>query len=303
MNRALAVVVAVVLVLSSCRSVSSEPDAVAGPHVDRGLRGRYADVDQGLRGRHGHRRPRAPRPTRHRRLRSPTAPAWLGTRVLPLRDDGFGEVLPTPPDLVERRFDTIDLLEPPADDTFEATIREVPDDVVARSTWQQACPVGLDDLRYVTVSFWGFDDRAHTGELLVNARIANAVVEIFRQLHATRFPVEEMRIVAPYELDLEPTGDGNNTTAFICRPAVGSTSWSEHALGLAIDVNPFHNPYVKGDLVLPELASAYVDRDDVRPGMILEDDMVIGAFADAGFVWGGTWRSLKDYMHFSTSGR
>jgi hypothetical protein len=111
-----------------------------------------------------------------------------------------------------------------------------------------------------------------------------------------------MRVITAEEIDAHPTGDGNDTTSFACRPAVGSASWSQHAFGLAIDINPFHNPYLKGDLVLPELASAYVDRENTRPGMITEGDVVTEAFADIGWGWGGNWSSLKDWMHFSLSG-
>ena len=83
----------------------------------------------------------------------------------------------------------------------------------------------------------------------------------------------------------------------------GATLFSQHAYGLAVDVNPFQNPYLKGDLVLPELASSYRDRDRHRPGMILADDPVVRAFASIGWTWGGTWRSLKDLQHFSANGR
>ena len=230
-------------------------------------------------------------------------PEWLGTRPLPLRPDGFGQVLPTPPELVDRRIPTIDLLPPPDDDRFAATNTAVPADVVARSSWQPACPVGLDELRYLTVSFWGFDDRAHTGELLVNAAFADDMVEVFRRLFEARFAIEEMRIIRAEEIDAHPTGDGNTTTSFVCRPAVGSGTWSRHAYGLAVDVNPFHNPYVKGDLVLPELASAYVDRAGDRPGVIHEGDSATQAFDDMGWSWGGRWNTLDDFMHFSDNGR
>ena len=111
-----------------------------------------------------------------------------------------------------------------------------------------------------------------------------------------------MRITRLDELDAPPTGDGNNTGAFACRPTVGQTTFSQHAYGLAIDVNPFQNPYVKGDLVLPELSSAYLDRGDVRAGMILPGDVVVDAFAAIGWEWGGDWRTLKDYQHFSQNG-
>lgn len=107
---------------------------------------------------------------------------------------------------------------------------------------------------------------------------------MFRKLHEARFSIEQMRVITAEEIDAHLTGDWNDTTSFVCRPAVGSTSWSQHAYGTGIDINPFHNPYVKGDLVLPELASAYLDRENVRPGMIIEGDVVTLAYAEIG--WG-----------------
>ena len=160
------------------------------------------------------------------------------------------------------------------------------------------------DLRYVTVSFHGFDDAVHTGELVVAATEAQDLVSVFRRLFRARFPIEEMRLPATTDLEAPPTGDGNNTAAFVCRPTTGQSSgFSAHAYGLAIDVNPFLNPYLKGDLVLPERASAYLDRGRVRPGMIEPGDVVVRAFAAIGWSWGGDFTSLKDYQHFSATGR
>lgn len=229
-------------------------------------------------------------------------PDWLGTRPLPLRPDGHGEVLPTPPELTDRRLETIDLLEPPASEEFAASIEVIPPDVLARSSWTDDCPVTLDELRYVTVSHYGFDGRLHTGEMIVNAAVAEDVVGVFATLHEERFPIEQMRVTTLDEVDDHPTGDFNETGSFVCRSAVGSDNWSRHAYGLAIDVNPFNNPYVKDDLVIPELASAYANRDDLRPGMIVPGDVVTVAFAEIGWEWGGNWSTLKDWMHFSTTG-
>jgi hypothetical protein len=236
-------------------------------------------------------------------------PTWLGTRVLPLAADGFGQRLATPEELVDRRLVTPTLPDPtppppPADGGFDASITGVPPAVAARSTWHEGCPVTLAELRYVTVTFHGFDDRTHTGELLVHEGVANDVVRVFAALHAERFPIEELRIIAADELSAPPTGDGNVTSAFVCRATVGGSRWSDHAFGRAIDVNPFHNPYVRGDLVIPELAGAYVDRSDVRPGMVITGDAVTRAFAAIGWGWGGDWTgSATDPMHFSASGR
>jgi len=233
----------------------------------------------------------------------PARPAWLGTRPLPITEDGFGQILPTPPELVDRRLPPpAEILPAPVDGAFAATVSEVPSEVAARSTWQPACPVTLDELRYLTVAFYGFDDRVHTGELLVHADVADDVVEVFRRLFEARFPLEEVRIIRADELDLAPTGDGNTTTSFVCRPVRQGSSWSEHAYGRALDVNPFHNPYERGDVVLPELASAYLDRDRQRPGMVLPGGPATEAFAAIGWSWGGDWTSVTDSMHFSRDG-
>ena len=227
-----------------------------------------------------------------------TRPDWLGTRVLPP-----GPPPPTPAELDPRRLPTIDRLPPPADGAFHATVGPVPPEVAARSTWQEACPVALDELRYVTVSFWGFDDRPHTGELLVHREAADAVVGVLGDLFAARFPIEDMYVTPAAELDAPDTGDGNATAAFVCRPTRGSAHWSQHAYGLAIDINPFHNPYVRDEGLIPGLASTYLDRADVRPGMLVPGAGPVEAFAAIGWGWGGTWSNPVDYMHFSANGR
>jgi hypothetical protein len=230
----------------------------------------------------------------------------LGATPLPKGPDGAPLVLPTPPALRDRRLPTVDRLAPPAAAApYASTAAPIDTALAARmgSTWQPSCPVPLTGLRYLTLSFWGFDGRAHTGELIVNASVADAVRRIFGRLFAARFPLEDVRIVEPADLDEVPTGDGNTTAAFVCRPVRGSTStFSAHSYGLAVDVNPFQNPYRKGASVLPELASAYLDRGVARPGMIAKGDVVTRAFSEAGWTWGGSWTSPRDLMHFSANG-
>ena len=169
-------------------------------------------------------------------------------------------------------------------------------------TYRDGCPVGIADLRYVTVVFRGFDGKAHTGELVVSKSAADKVVRAFARLFDLGFPLEEMRLPGTADVKAAPTGDGDDTAAFVCRPVRGQTTFSAHAYGLAVDVNPFHNPYVKGARVLPELASAYLDRSWKRPGMFLRGSAAVRAFTDEGFTWGGDFRSLKDYQHFSLTG-
>lgn len=230
-------------------------------------------------------------------------PAWLGKRVLPRTAAGYGEIRPTPWVLRRRRFPTVDVLPAPASEAFAGTISRVPDSVLARSTWSTDCPVSRGDLRYLTVSFVGFDGQAHTGELLVHAGAARDVRRAFKALYRARYPIEEMRVVDAPELDVPPTGDGNNTTAFVCRPSRGSTNWSQHAYGLAIDVNPFFNPYVRDDVVLPEFASYFTNRNRNHPGLLTPGGPGVRAFTRIEWEWGGDWSGLKDYMHFSANGR
>jgi hypothetical protein len=247
-------------------------------------------------------------PSPPKRLPTSTEPApsfsdWqVGAKPLPLQPSGYGEIEPTPAQLVDRLLPTTDFLPPPTDGTFHSTVQPVPGAVLARSTWQVSCPVASSQLRYLTMSFWGFDGRKHTGEMMVNAQVASAVPTVFARLYSAHFPIEEMRVASVAELTAPPTGDGNNTTAFVCRPKVGLASWSVHAYGLAIDVNPFCNPYRDGALVVPELASAYLNRSAVRPGMVLPGDATVRAFAAIGWKWGGSWTSPTDLMHFTATG-
>ncbi|WP_084596807.1 M15 family metallopeptidase [Nocardioides aequoreus] len=236
-------------------------------------------------------------------VETPTPPPWLGTRELPLAANGFGEARRTPPALRERAFTLPDTVEPlPGDGFASDVVAPAPQRVVARSTWQPACPVGRDRLAWVRAAFRGFDGRRHTGELLLDRGVAADVVQVFDRLWRADFPLEELRITRRDELDAPPTGDGNNSGGFVCRPVVGGTTYSQHAYGLAVDLNPFQNPYTKGDVVLPELASSYLDRDRRRPGMYDADSVVVRAFAEIGWTWGGTWRTAQDRHHFSLTG-
>lgn len=192
---------------------------------------------------------------------------------------------------------------------FVATIDRLRAAGRARMTgvsWREGCPVGLDDLREVRLSFWGFDRQVHHGGVLVvHADHAADVVEAFRALFEARFPIERMEPVDAYAADDNRSMAANNTSAFNCRlRAESSTTWSEHAYGRAVDVNPVQNPYVSSSgTAYPPAARAYVDRSDVRPGMLVEGDAAVAAFDAIGWGWGGRWESPVDYQHFSSTGR
>jgi len=194
---------------------------------------------------------------------------------------------------------------PPVTEPFESSVLVIDDAIAARMTasWRPGCPVGLEDLRLVTVSHWGFDGRPQVGELVVHVRSADALVRVFERLFLARFPIERMRLVDEYGADDDRSMAANNTSAFNCRSATGSTRWSEHAYGSAVDVNPVQNPYVTRSGVSPPAGAAYTARNAATPGLITRDGPVVAAFAAIGWGWGGSWSSGKDYQHFSASGR
>jgi hypothetical protein len=239
-----------------------------------------------------------------REARGTVPPPWLGTRTLPTTVDGYGEVRPTPRVMRLRRWNTRDSIPELPGTGFSAVVADpAPQRVIDRSTWRPGCPVGKGDLAWIRTTYWGFDRTRHSGEILVNGAVAGDVVDAFRQLYRARFPIESMGIARREDLDAPPTGDGNMTGSFACRPVRGGTTYSQHAYGLAVDLDPFQNPYHRDDLVLPELASSYLDRDWLRPGMITPGGPAVRAFASIGWSWGGDWSTFKDYQHFSLTGR
>jgi hypothetical protein len=156
----------------------------------------------------------------------------------------------------------------------------------------------------VTVSYLGFDGADHEGALVVHRDAASAMLTAFDRLRAARFPIRKIVTVDHYGASDDASMADDNTSAFNCRPSTGSPStWSQHAYGRAVDVNPLENPYVSGSSVQPPGGNAYLDRSDVRTGMAVAGGPLVSAFAAVGWGWGGNWSTVKDYQHFSATGR
>jgi hypothetical protein len=154
------------------------------------------------------------------------------------------------------------------------------------------------------LSYWGFDNLAHSGTIVVNATVAQQVVAVFENLYGQHFPIREMTPVDSFQGSDSASMAADNTSAFNCRYAVapGPPQWSVHAYGEAIDVNPVENPYLEGGAVQPPAGSAFLDRADIRPGMATPGGTLNQAFAAVGWLWGGRWSSSPDYQHFSSTG-
>jgi len=164
--------------------------------------------------------------------------------------------------------------------------------------------VPFSGLRMITMTYRGFDHRVHTGALVVNAAVTGKLILVFRKLFAMRYPIRQMVPVDVYHGSDYASIQADNTSAFNCRNATGSSSWSEHAFGLAVDLNPCENPYVSADgSEAHKACRAYVDRNLHVPGLIHAGGKVVQAFASVGWGWGGTWQGAVDYQHFSANGR
>jgi hypothetical protein len=196
---------------------------------------------------------------------------------------------------------------------FHASIQPLPAplkaELVAGHDWQSGCPVPLSGLRLMTVRIWGFDGHPHRGQLVVNARFAPQLVKVFRRLYALRFPIRDLTLAGNYGSTSKRANDPDVSGSFECRQAVpspctggrGTGTWSLHAYGEAVDLNPVENPYVGCGTSRDKAALSYMDRSRLRRGMVTP--AVVQAFASIGWGWGGSWLgSTRDYMHFSATG-
>jgi poly-gamma-glutamate synthesis protein (capsule biosynthesis protein) len=195
---------------------------------------------------------------------------------------------------------------PPELPAFEATIDGIDAGTRARMTSHdpETCPVPLSDLRLLRLSYVGFDGRAHQGEMVVNADVARDVVQVFGALYRERFPLQSMRLVDEFDGDDDRSMAANNTSGYNCRRVAGSDSWSAHAYGRAVDVNPVQNPYVVDGRARPAGAQAFVDVDrspgaDAAPGVVVEDGVVDEAFTRIGWDWGADFPE-PDWQHYAT---
>lgn len=166
-----------------------------------------------------------------------------------------------------------------------------------------AAEISYEDLAYVHVLHCDFNGETAQGELICNKAIAQDLVEIFYELYVAEYQIEKMVLIDSYNGDDNASMEDNNTSCFNYRTVDGTTSLSKHALGLAIDINPFYNPYVRftkegGQIVLPEGSEYYADRTLIFPYKIDTSDLCYRLFMEHGFTWGGNWNSGKDYQHF-----
>lgn len=190
-------------------------------------------------------------------------------------------------------------------DNKEFYIKPIPDDIFEKmqgKSYKENCTVPREELRYLHILHVGFDNNTHEGELIVNKRIAEDVLDIFKELYKAGYQIEKVRLIDEYNAQDELSMRDNNSSAFNFRYISYSTTLSKHAMGLALDINTLYNPYIKqvdGRLnIEPANAVNYVDRNRQFPHKIDHDDLCYKLFTKYGFEWGGDWEDSKDYQHF-----
>jgi len=231
-----------------------------------------------------------------------------------LSEDHWAESLQTPSQLTgaalngttlsEQRVSlTEDFYYEPLSDNLCRFITGISYPAVSSDEEAAALAVSYDNLRYVHVLHYDFDGNPAEGELICNEYIAQDLIEIFYELYQNEYQIERMVLIDEYDGDDTASMEDNNTSCFNYRVVEGSDNLSKHAYGLAIDINPFYNPYVTyekdgTERVSPAAAVGYADRSTGFPYKIDEEDLCFRLFKEHGFTWGGNWNSLKDYQHF-----
>jgi hypothetical protein len=196
---------------------------------------------------------------------------------------------------------------------FHSSVKPLPNSVKTElkkgGYWHKGCPVGLSDLRVLTVTYRGFDGHNHSGQLVTNKNATAPLAKVFHRLYVIHFRIHHLSVDGTYGPRGKAVKDGDPSGSFECRQAVpspcsggtGTGSWSNHAYGLAIDLNPVENPYVGCGMSRDPTAQSYRNRSRHRTGMVTP--AVVAAFRSVGWGWGGAWSgNTKDYMHFSFNG-
>lgn len=188
---------------------------------------------------------------------------------------------------------------------YEPLTESVKQRITGISYPESGCTVPYEDLNYVGLMYIDFEGQEQTGELICNKAIAQDMVEIFHELYRNDYRLESMRLIDEYAGDDTASMAENNTSCFNYRVVDGTSNLSKHAYGLAIDVNPYYNPYVVfhrnedgSDYISPPGSEIYADRSQSFAYKIDENDLCYRLFTEHGFTWGGNWNSTKDYQHF-----
>lgn len=165
-------------------------------------------------------------------------------------------------------------------------------------SYSRGCTTPRSALRCLHLLHHNFGGHAQVGEMICAASVADELLDIFRELFDAGYPIEKIYLIDEYGADDNRSMADNNTSCFNFRRKPGMQELSMHARGLAVDINPLYNPYVRGERVEPAEGAVYADRTRNCPYFIRKGDACHAAFTSRGWKWGGSWRSAQDWQHF-----
>ena len=94
---------------------------------------------------------------------------------------------------------------------------------------QYVSKVDKTSLSYLQLSYIGFDGNSYIGEMIVNSKVSNEVLEIFKKLYEIKYPIEKIRLIDEYNADDEMSMSDNNTSCFCYRTVSGTSRLSNHS--------------------------------------------------------------------------
>ena len=152
-----------------------------------------------------------------------------------------------------------------------------------------------DKLTLVTVEYYSFDGKLHSGQLVVDKSVKKDIIAIFKLIKKHKFPIQKVIPIVQYDWSDSLSMADNNTSAFNFRYIKDTKRYSNHARGRAININPVQNPavYASG-----EVAPAGTKYDTDAQGTLSAKDFIVREFKKRGWRWGGDFTSFKDWQHF-----
>lgn len=164
------------------------------------------------------------------------------------------------------------------------------------STSLQAPQILVDDIVSLDVTFFDFNGIEKSGIIEVHKSIEQDIRDVFNLIYKLQFPIHSAQPVSRFNFDDDISMQANNTSAYNFRTvALDPTRVSNHGYGLAIDINPVQNPYIKEEVILPPTSIYNVH----TPGTLNKEHPIVVFMKDRGFIWGGDWdKPYLDYQHF-----
>jgi hypothetical protein len=153
----------------------------------------------------------------------------------------------------------------------------------------------INELQLIDVRYYSTDGKLHKGQIVTNKVLANELAEIFAFILKTKFPVAHVIPAVKYNWDDNLSMQDNNSYSFCYR----NVGFSKHALGMAMDINPYFNPvrWKKGYENRQDKPEGAI-RDTTINGTFYSSHPVVQEFIRFGFKWGHNFKMKYDDHHF-----